>query len=635
VAAAAADSLDEGALAGVAIAAQQQASWAQAAGLAAAAQITARAAAADPKIGVEADGRPAQLCRDAVGQIALALMLTDYSASAHADLAATLTWRLPATGQALAAGVIDLTRAGAIAEATRVLGEQSARAVEAKVLPGAGRLTKADLKDKLRHAVIAVDPEGAEERRKAAERHADVRLYAEDDQTATIVASKQPQIEAAAGFARITALARARKASGMSGSLGWHRSQVLLGLLLGTLPPTPPAEGAPPGPAPSDDDPDAGDDVDVHRGDPASGEPGRGDGPAHGGGREGVPDDLPAPRDADAPEDDGLDDVTSSDADDSWDPDEEDDDPFGTKPMPEWPALGAIPPALARPTPPAAGQPVPGLLDVTLAWRTLAGLADVPGLLGRIGPITANQVRRLAEAAAHDPAAQWRVIVTNSAGQAIAVARIRRRLARRDHAHASGGPAERGSPALARDGPVDGRAPPDSGLVGRVTLIISQDIISASRPSCGEPQGSGPDRLADPAGSAAKLTAAALRAASRALDRVVAQARADAAAGGCAHTRESPAYRPPPRLRELVIARDVTCRNPACRQPAWRADLDHTVPYDQDGRTCDCNLGGGCRKHHILKQNPRWTLEQTRPGFFTWTTPGGRAYAVAPDTYAA
>lgn len=131
------------------------------------------------------------------------------------------------------------------------------------------------------------------------------------------------------------------------------------------------------------------------------------------------------------------------------------------------------------------------------------------------------------------------------------------------------------------------------------------------------------------------MTAAALRAASRALDRVVAQAQADAAAGGCAHTRESPAYRPPPRLRELVIARDVTCRNPACRQPAWRADLDHTVPYDQDGRTCDCNLGGGCRKHHILKQNPRWTLEQTQPGFFTWTTPGGRAYAVAPDTYAA
>ena len=73
-----------------------------------------------------------------------------------------------------------------------------------------------------------------------------MRLYGEVDQTATIVADKQPQIEAAAGFARLNALARARKAAGLEGSLGWHRSQVLLGLMNGTLPPTPPADGAPP-----------------------------------------------------------------------------------------------------------------------------------------------------------------------------------------------------------------------------------------------------------------------------------------------------------------------------------------------------------------------------------------------------
>ena len=674
VAAAAADSLDEGALAGVAIAAQQQASWAQAAGLAAAAQITARAAAADPKIGVEPDGRPSQLCRDAVGQIALALVLTDYSASAQADLAATLTWRLPATGQALAAGVIDLTRAGAIAEATRVLGEQAARAVEAEVLPGAGRLTKADLKDRLRRAVIAVDPEGAEERRKAAERHADVRLYAEEDQTATIVADKQPQIEAAAGFARITALAKARKAAGQPGSLAWHRSQVLLGLLLGTLPPTPPAEGAPPGPFPPDDggDPDA--DAPPHGGEAGAGRDPASDGAAPGGdpgdGRDPGPeggswDDLPAPRDEDAPEDDGFDGQKDTPAGDDWDPAEEDDNPFGTRPVPEWPALGAIPPALARPAVrPVDGRPVPGLLDLMLPWRTLAGLADAPGTLGRIGPITSSQARRLADAAASDPGAQWRVIVTNSAGQAIAVARIRRQV-RRDYVGTRDAPLSRGRPVLARDGPADDRAPPGTGLLGRVTLIISQDIIDASRPAGRGPRGLKPDGRAGPGGSAgtagggwcrgsagrgepddradpgrgsrpaARLAAAALRAASRALDRALAQAEADAAAGGCAHAGESPAYRPPPRLREFVIARDVTCRNPSCRQPAWRADLDHTLPYDQDGRTCDCNLGGGCRKHHILKQNPRWALEQTRPGHFTWTTPGGRTYAVVPDSYAA
>ena len=91
--------------------------------------------------------------------------------------------------------------------------------------------------------------------------------------------------------------------------------------------------------------------------------------------------------------------------------------------------------------------------------------------------------------------------------------------------------------------------------------------------------------------------------------------------------------RPPLRLREHVIARDVTCRNPTCRQPAWRADLDHTLPYEDHGRTCRCNLGGACRRDHQLKQHPRWKLEQTRPGEFTWTTPAGRTYTVSPDTH--
>ncbi|HEV2242754.1 MAG TPA: hypothetical protein VGR98_17050, partial [Streptosporangiaceae bacterium] len=64
----------------------------------------------------------------------------------------------------------------------------------------------------------------------------------------------------------------------------------------------------------------------------------------------------------------------------------------------------------------------------------------------------------------------------------------------------------------------------------------------------------------------------------------------------------------PPRLRELVTARDVTCRNPVCGQPAWRADLDHTQPWapgGTGGKTCSCNLGGRCRRDHILKQHPR------------------------------
>src|SRR6202044_1377998 len=64
VAAAQAGRLDENALAGLLAGAQKLTSRGQAIGLAAAAQITARAAAADPRIGVAADGRPVRLCRD-------------------------------------------------------------------------------------------------------------------------------------------------------------------------------------------------------------------------------------------------------------------------------------------------------------------------------------------------------------------------------------------------------------------------------------------------------------------------------------------------------------------------------------------------------------------------------------------
>ena len=128
----------------------------------------------------------------------------------------------------------------------------------------------------------------------------------------------------------------------------------------------------------------------------------------------------------------------------------------------------------------------------------------------------------------------------------------------------------------------------------------------------------------------------ALRAASLAAGRASLQAEADAAdAGGCAHEQASPAYRPPPRLREFVAARDVTCRFLTCRQPVWRCDLDHSVPFDQGGRTCSCNLGGLCRFHHQVKQHRGWQLTQPVPGTFAWTTPAGRVYVAGPDRHAA
>lgn len=655
VAAGGASRLDENALAALAIGARKLASRAEAAELAASAQITSRAAAADRRIGVAADGRPARLCPDGVSQIALALTLTDHGAGAWADLAVGLGWRLTATRRALTAGAIDYSRARVIWECTSVLSLEAARAVEAKLLPDAGRQTVADLRQRLRLAVIAADPEGAEERRKAAEKHADVRLYGEDDQTATLVADKLPQVEAAAGFARVNALARARMAAGCPGGLRLNRVQVLLAMMLGSLPLIPPAEGAPPDDPPPPTGGEGGGRGGSDRAGPGDlGPDDRGDrypgdgGPSGSRRRDGAPDDgpahdwplppedLPAPRDEDAPPDDGLDDAPADGDDDgSQDPAEDDDardpaedsddDLFGTGPAPVWPSLGALPPALARPARPAGvpgGRPVPGLLDVLVPWVTLAGLDDRPGLLGRIGPITPAQARQLAKAAEGDPRTQWRVIVTNAAGQAITVSRIRCR---------SGGWSIR--ERLARDGPClgrDGQPPPGSGLVSRLTLTITEDKVRELARASSEPGGPAPPGGMAPSG---RMVAAAVKAAARALDQALAEGQADAAAGGCAHHGQSAGYRPPPRLREQVIARDVTCRGPVCRQPAWRSDLDHTIAYDKGGRTCRCNIGGACRRDHQLKQHPRWKLEQTRPGYFTWTTPAKRTYTVGPDIH--
>jgi hypothetical protein len=108
-----------------------------------------------------------------------------------------------------------------------------------------------------------------------------------------------------------------------------------------------------------------------------------------------------------------------------------------------------------------------------------------------------------------------------------------------------------------------------------------------------------------------------------------------AVAHGCARTGpgSSGRSRPPPSLRHLIIVRQPACAFPGCRRPAVRCDEDHTLPYDQGGRTCECNLAPLCRHHHRCKQAEGWCLEQPEPGVLVWRTPSGRIYTVAPAVY--
>ena len=103
--------------------------------------------------------------------------------------------------------------------------------------------------------------------------------------------------------------------------------------------------------------------------------------------------------------------------------------------------------------------------------------------------------------------------------------------------------------------------------------------------------------------------------------------------GRCSHRRETTAYLPGRLLGHLIKVRNPTCTAPGCRRPAQRCDVDHVVPYDQGGRTCECNTHPACRRHHRLKGTAGWQLEMLEPGILAWGLPHGRTYVTRADPY--
>ena len=574
--------LEDGALAGAAASFRRLASWAAAGELAAVAQIASRSARADRRATVDGSGRPDQVTPDAVGQVSLALAMSPDGASGWTDLAVTLTWRLAATGAALAEGEIDLARARMIARVTGALSDEAARQVEAAVLSRAGWLTLGQLHAALRRALIKADPKGAERRRREAERKAQVVLYPEDEGTATLAGYALPGVQAAAAMARITALAKATQAAGNGGQIDLVRAQVFLGLLLGTLPYIPP----PPGSAPDDPPPDA----------PGPGEPSD-----------------------DAPPAEPSDDATPAEPTTDSAPGDRAGAGSGADEL-AWPWPGVQPCLLPAPGTLAGIRPLPdtgGLLGLTVPLGTLTGASSAPGQLSRLGVIMPGQACRLADLAARHPATRWRIVVVTAEGEAIAVTHLPRSR----------------SPGTAGAGGGHGGI----GLIGRVTMIIRTDQLASA--SGHDPPGTVPPGSAVasqptplPGSPLAKIVDRAIDVAGRAA-AAGEQRRQDERSGGCGHGLASAAYRPPPRIADLVIARDGTCRFGPCRRPAEQCDLDHSVPFDQGGPTCECNLGGKCRTHHRLKQHPGWSVTQSAPGIFRWITPAGRAYVTRPDLY--
>ncbi|MCE4026022.1 HNH endonuclease [Microbacterium sp. Au-Mic1] len=89
-------------------------------------------------------------------------------------------------------------------------------------------------------------------------------------------------------------------------------------------------------------------------------------------------------------------------------------------------------------------------------------------------------------------------------------------------------------------------------------------------------------------------------------------------------------YRPNTNLRRLLHARDSRCRFPTCGFPPTAHDLDHTVDAACGGPTEEGNLGGLCRRHHVLKHQTAWKVKQRGAGVLEWTSPAGSTYIDKP-----
>jgi Domain of unknown function (DUF222) len=580
-------------------------SWAQAQELAAVAELGRRRGVMDDP---ELDRDPARelSAEFASNEVALALTLTQYAAEWWMSLAVNMSRRLPATWSALSEGTIDLGRAKLIDLWTTPLDDDLARAVERKVLGRAGQQTTGQLRASLQRAVISVDPTAAERRRTEAEKNARVELAGEDSGTAALSGHFLPAAQASAAWARISGLAEAMKGDGAGGGVDLLRAQVFIGLLLGTLP-QPPGQADPGNSDPPGTSPDGGDSS-----------PGGGDTDA-----PGNPDPYGASPDGDStlpsggspsPGEGGVD-AENGDHGPSPHPTAANDQPWCWPPIP---ALGEVLRPVASTGTVKIRRP-----ELNVSWRTLAGWWDEPGQLTRMGAITAAVARELARAAAADPTCQWRVVVTDAEGQVIAVTKVRW----------PGRPHRKTSQPPGADTP-RGPDPDGPGVLGRITVTVPVMLLGEPPPGVKAGANTDPGLVAALRGI---LTAAAAREVGGHPDGAhLDGAHPDGGQGvECTHANAVPGYRIPDWMRDLIEVRDQDCGFPICRRPASRCDLDHTVPYDQGGLTCPCNISGGCRHDHRMKGSTAWRLEQPRPGTLIWTAPSGLSWTVTPQPHIA
>ena len=191
-----------------------------------------RPAAADPSgPGERRRGWTADEGHTAISEFFLAelsALLNLGRGTASHRLVRALTWsrKLPGTFAELKAGRLDERRADALAEVLRSTSREVAGQVEDALLAEAGHMSVYRLRDRATALMLRLDAAAAEERRKEAERTADVHVYPTGVEGRATLAVDLPADEAAECHDLIDQLARMLRADGDPRPIGALRAWV-------------------------------------------------------------------------------------------------------------------------------------------------------------------------------------------------------------------------------------------------------------------------------------------------------------------------------------------------------------------------------------------------------------------------
>ncbi|WP_091109199.1 HNH endonuclease signature motif containing protein [Geodermatophilus dictyosporus] len=164
-------------------------------------------------------------------ELAVVLDCGHRSASLLAQRAWVYRESLPGTWGALAEGTLDEARAKVLVDVLQHTDPAVARQVESRLLPEAATWTTHTLRKRAVAALLAVDADAVDARRREAERQADVRVHPSPREGMSTLAADLPAPAAAACFDLVDQLAVLLKKDGDERPVGQLRAAVLADLV--------------------------------------------------------------------------------------------------------------------------------------------------------------------------------------------------------------------------------------------------------------------------------------------------------------------------------------------------------------------------------------------------------------------